>query len=326
MKKIGSLFLTLCISISLLGCTSKQDTTTDYSNIENWAYCENESSNKVADVFFICPSIQFSQDGMNMSLDDQTAKENAVAAINMEKGIYDGDARFFAPFYQEAGLACYELDEQEREQYLEYAYQDIKASFQYYLDNYNEDRPIILAGFSQGADMCIRLMKDFMSNEDLLDQVVACYAIGWRLTKEDVETYTYLQPAQSESDVHTIICYNSQSADVAGTVLLPEGEWTYSINPLNWKTDGTVASKDENAGACFTNSKGEISSEIPQLTGAYIDQTTGALIASDIDPSEYSPVLDFLPEGCYHIYDYMFFYRNLQGNVSTRLSAWERGH
>lgn len=36
----------------------------------------------------------------------------------------------------------------------------------------------------------------------------------------------------------------------------------------------------------------------------------------------YPAVVPGLPEGAYHIYDYQFFYRNLQENVAERVSLY----
>ena len=41
---------------------------------------------------------------------------------------------------------------------------------------------------------------------------------------------------------------------------------------------------------------------------------------------EYPALPEFLPEGSYHIYDYRFFYRNLQENVLKRIDAWKEIH
>lgn len=80
----------------------------------------------------------------------------------MEKDIYDDEeTRFFAPYYKQIGLNVYKMTPDKREPYLEIAYQDIKESFLYYLKHYNHDTPIVLAGFSQGADMCLRSLKTF---------------------------------------------------------------------------------------------------------------------------------------------------------------------
>ena len=292
----------------------------DYSDAANWAYLETENTDKTADVFFICPSVYGgSDDACNMSLSDADTKESFVGAINMEKGIYDADSRFFAPYYRQIGLNVYDMPEADREPYLETAYADVRDAFLYYMDNYNEGRPIVLAGFSQGADMCLRLMKDLFDDEALTDQLVACYAIGWRITEEDMAEYPQLKMAAGESDTGVIVSFNSEAEDITDSLVIPEGTKTFAINPLNWKTDSTPADKSQNLGACFTDYSGEITSEIPELTGAYIDETRGALKVPDVSPEDYPAGLSIFTDGVYHLYDYQFFYRNLQDNVQTRI-------
>ena len=292
----------------------------DYSDAANWAYLETEGTDKTADVFFICPSVYGgSDDACNMPLSDTDTKESFVGAINMEKGIYDADSRFFAPYYRQIGLNVYEMPEADRDPYLETAYADVRDAFLYYMENYNEGRPIILAGFSQGADMCLRLMKDLFDDETLADQLVACYAIGWRITQEDLDVYPHLKVASGENDTGVIVSFNSEAEDINDSLMIPEGTKTYAINPLNWKTDSTPADKSQNLGACFTDYSGEITSEIPELTGAYIDETRGALKVPDVSPEDYPAGLSIFTDGVYHLYDYQFFYRNLQDNVQTRI-------
>ena len=295
----------------------------DYSLEENWAYCETEDTEKEADVFFICPTVYGgTEDNFNMEMDDEESRESFLGATNMEKGIYDENSRFFAPYYRQAGLNAYELSEEEREPYLASACEDISAAFDYYMEEYNEGRPIILAGFSQGGDLCIRLLKDKFDDEELNDQLVACYAIGWRVTEEELEEYPQLKFAQGEDDTGVIIAFNSESEDVTSSLIIPEGTKTLCINPLNWKTDETPADKSLNKGACFTDYSGEITEEIPELTGAYIDPVRGALKVTDVTPEEYPASLSIFEDGVYHLYDYQFFYRNLQENVNVRTEAY----
>lgn len=140
---------------------SVEEVTVDYSLKYNWAYCENGQTDKQADVFFIAPSAVMGKQGQEiLDFTRESARRNFVGAIDMEKGIYDTNARFFAPYYRQAVLYDYTLEEAEREEYISYAYEDVKAAFTYYLENWNNGRPIVLAGFSQGADHCIRLLKD----------------------------------------------------------------------------------------------------------------------------------------------------------------------
>ena len=294
----------------------------DYALAENWAYLET-GDEQPADVFFICPTVYGGgENSFNMAMDDAEAKASFLGATNMEKGIYDESAAMFAPYYRQAGLNVYELPEAEREPYLALAYADVKAAFTYYLEHYNNGRPIVLAGFSQGADLSIRLLKDCFADEDVNGLLVACYAIGWRITQEELDACPHLRFATGADDTGVIIAFNSEAEDVTDSLLIPAGVRTLAINPLNWKTDATPAGRQENLGACFTDYSGAITEEIPQLTGAYIDPVRGALKVPDVSPEDYPAGLSIFADGVYHLYDYQFFYRNLQQNVALRVEAY----
>ena len=321
-KKFAALFVALFLVLSLVGCQKTETQDSIYAQKENWAYLETDKTAD-ADVFFICPTVYGGgEDSYNMPMNDEDAKSDFLGATNMEKGIYDEDARFFAPYYRQVGLNVYELPAEEQETYLSIAYEDVKDAFTYYLEHYNGDRPIILAGFSQGADMSIRLLKDCFADEEVNDLLVACYAIGWRITEEELEEYPHLRFATGEDDTGVIISFNSEAESITDSLMIPAGTRTMAINPLNWKTDSTPAGKEENLGACFTDYSGNIATEIPQLTGAYIDPVRGALKVTDVTPEEYGPKLSIFSDGIYHLYDYQFFYRNLQENVNIRLDAY----
>ena len=55
--------------------------------------------------------------------------ENFLGALNMERGIYDSEARMFAPYYRQGAMKVYGLDPDEAEQYLQLAYNDVSAAF-----------------------------------------------------------------------------------------------------------------------------------------------------------------------------------------------------
>ena len=323
MKKYLSIcFCLVFILVFTSGCSNEEiKTEICYAKQENWAYCETQTDSRKADVFFICLTV-FDGNETNMSLEDEDVKESFLGAINMEKGIYDGSCRVFAPYYRQAGLNVYEFPDEEREPYLQSAYKDVKQAFEYYYKHYNKGRPIVLAGFSQGADMSLRLLKDQFDNKELSEKLVACYAIGWNVTQEELEEYPHMKFATSETDTGVIISFNSEAENIADSLIVPENMKTLAINPLNWKTDSTFADQSLNQGACFTNYSGEIETEIPHLTGAYIDDVRGTLKVIDVTPEEYPPVLELFEDGIYHLYDYQFFYRNLQENVGKRVATY----
>ena len=110
----------LCFSLVIIlicavfaGCGPQEaaSAATDYSQAANWAYYEADSTDTKADVFFLCPTVYFGdEDNFHMSLTDEETKASFLGATNMEKGIYDAESRFFAPYYGQFGVNVFELD------------------------------------------------------------------------------------------------------------------------------------------------------------------------------------------------------------------------
>ena len=322
-KLLFIILMLFMICITGCGKTEKEkgrESAIDYGNQVNWAYA-GIGEGKEADVFLICPTVDV-KDEWNMSLSDEETKASFLGALNMERGIYEESARLYAPYYEQAAMKVYELKAEDREVYMELAYADVSAAFSYYMENWNEGRPIILAGFSQGADMCYRLMMEYFDDQKLQKQLVAVYAIGWPLTEEMTKEYPQLKAAQGETDTGVVISFECEAESVKGSFIVPEGTKMLSINPVNWRTDGTVASKEENIGACFTDYDGNIVSEVPALCGGYLEPERGVMKVTDVNMEDYPAIVPGLPEGAYHVYDYQFFFRNLEENVKVRLGQY----
>ena len=292
----------------------------DYADPACWAYY-GDGENKDVDAFLICPTVDMN-DEYNMSMEDEATKASFLGALNMERGIYTDRARMFAPYYRQAAMKVYALNQEDREPWMRFAYTDVSAAFAYYLEHENQGRPIILAGFSQGADMCYRLLEEYFGDEVLHDQLVAVYAIGWPCSETLAKQYPQIVPASGPDDLGVVISFDCEAPGVEETFITPAGKRAYAINPLNWKTDGTPAEKAENLGSCFTNYSGEIKREETGLCGCFIDETRGVLKVTDIDAADYPPIVPGLPEGAYHVYDYQFFFRNLQQNVNLRIERF----
>ena len=319
LKKAISLLLILTVCCAVL-MTSGVAVSVDYADPACWAYC-GDGENKDADVFLICPTVDMN-DEYNMSMADEATKASFLGALNMERGIYADLARLFAPYYRQAAMKVYALNPEDREPWMQFAYADVSAAFAYYLEHENQGRPIILAGFSQGADMCYRLLEEYFGDEALQDQLVAVYAIGWPCSEALTKQYPQIVPASGEDDLGVVISFDCEAPEVKETFITPAGERAYTINPLIWRTDGTPADQAENLGACFTDYSGEITREETGLCGCFIDETRGVLKVTDIDAADYPPIVPGLPEGAYHVYDYQFFFRNLQQNVNLRIERF----
>ena len=334
-KMIASVLLVTMLLAGFAGAVvSADDGYVNYLDLSNWAIFA-EGENKPVDVFLVYPTVDTKSE-YNMSLDNEKMKDHAIGALNMQRGLYEDSARIFAPYYRQASMKAYDLPAEELEQCLALAYSDLSNAFAWYLAHENKGRPIIIAGFSQGADMCFRLLEEYFGEDvdlksydasvpwgdSLMEQLVAAYVPGWHCTQEMTEKYPQLRPATGPDDIGVVVSFDCEAPEVTETYINPIGQKSYSINPLNWKTDSTPADKSENLGACFMGYDGSIKQELKGLCGCYIEPERGALKVTDIDSADYKNVVPALPEGSYHIYDYQFFYRNLQQNVQTRVEAY----
>ena len=319
-RRIAVFLTVLIMAAGSLFCSSP----VDYSDPDNWAYY-GIGEGKDADLFLICPTVDMGTGGnLNMSMVDEKVKANFTGALNMERGIYEDSAVMYAPFYRQIVFPLYLGSEEDMKPYLDIAYDDVSAAFEYYMENINDGRPLILAGFSQGAQHALRLLEDYFDDPEYSDLLVAAYCIGWRITAEDLERSPHLKMAEGEADTGVIVMFSTEAPEADSSIIVPEGIRTLGINPLNWMTDSTPADRSLNIGACFTDYSGAITGEIPNLTGCYLDEERGTLKAVDIIPEDYSNSL--FPDGVYHLYDYQFFFRNLEENVRTRLESWQEAH
>lgn len=331
-----------------------------------------------ADVFFVAPTVhKDTTKTVNMSMSDATVRSAFKTAVDIQRGIYDDSEgneslenyypvsdgmdytrRFFAPYYRQARFDTY-FQSGGNEDYLKIAYSDVRDAFEYYLDNINPDsdssgggrKPIILAGFSQGADMCIRLLKEF--HVELESDLVACYAIGWRYKKSDTADSGFdgfpiagsTEGKDGKTETGCVISFNCEDGNINHTVIVPSTETgNLCVNPLTWKTSTTSndfesaptdnKSKslffDSSTGNVITNGKIEglitkikIASNRKTLALAFNEASTYSTIRSAIE-SYTKNFASLTPshEGSYHTYDYQFFYGNLKQNVVDRLKEF----
>ena len=190
----------------------------DYSLSENWAYLPNASDEKPVDVFYLYPTLfkTLYVDSMNTS--DPELRNGAVTDVLMKKGIFEETANIYAPFYRQTGLySMIGNGTWTKDQYIaeKRAYEDVKAAFLYYLENYNEGKPFILAGHSQGSYRIKQLMIDLFVDPDLQDKLIAAYPIGPTLSEFELAQYPQLKAAVGATDTAEINPYNTQAENTS---------------------------------------------------------------------------------------------------------------
>ena len=260
----------------------------DYASPEGWAYWDDRLVDdqdgalvdaagpvvgvgpratvvKLADLFIVAPTVVLGEDGgSNMDLLNAGDRASFVGALNMELGIYRDECRAFAPFYRQATLAMYDAGGDALDSAIDAAYADVAAAFEAFLEA-SPERPLVLAGFSQGSEHVIRLVRDYFGDDGLRERLVAAYAIGWRLTAEECAATPWLLAACGPDDTGVVVAFNSEDPAVGDSLIVPAGTSTLAINPLSWETSSDLAPAELNLGACFTDYAGAVVEEIPRV-------------------------------------------------------------
>ncbi len=290
---------------------------TDYSNSASWVI-RPKTPNKKVDVFYVYPTVYADSQQLNMDCTDSKMLAKIKLPLNSQLTAYSQIANTYVPFYRQMSgtLMSYDGDLESTE-YFSIARNDVISAFKYYISKLNLNRPFILAGHSQGSMMLIELMHEIiMADPSINKRLIAAYLIGYTVFQDDPLKYPWMRLAEKSNDVGVIISFNTQSSSATNSPILLKG--AYCINPLNWSTGYEKVGKDYNSGAVFFNNDGTINREIKNYCGAYIDPYSHALIAA---PPEELDVRSF-PPGIYHIYDYAFWYRNIEQNVKERVSEY----
>ncbi|MBQ7563982.1 MAG: DUF3089 domain-containing protein [Lachnospiraceae bacterium] len=303
---------------------------TDYSDQKNWI--QLPKIEKPVDTFYIYPTAYMTTDPKAPTYcgsADPAMRAIATANFNANKGVYEEATNVFAPFYSQTSVyALQDMGGPEAAEVLSHdPRSDLYAALDYYFEKLNDGRPFILAGHSQGSMMIRIILKDYMqAHPEYYEQMVAAYAIGYSITKEDLENYPYLKFAEGADDTGVIVSYNTEGEGNGESRLVLEG--AISINPLNWKRDDTYAPASENLGTRITDAAGTAAIASPGVADAKVDTKRGVVICSNTDYPYIDTVnglgLDkqVFGEKSFHGNDYSFYYENLKENVGVRVNSY----
>ena len=297
---------------------------TDYSNQQNWAalptmkdnadWTPNGLTNKQdsaqVDVFFIHPTTDVTGFKGNANIDNKAINNQTDDfPIKYQASVFNESCKVYAPRYRQAALHNFFTKNNEKsEQAFDVAYQDIKAAFEYYLKNYNNGKPIIIAGHSQGSMHAQRLLREYFDGKPLQNQLVEAYIIGFPTHENQFQG---LKISEKADTFGGYISYSTFGMDSKIISVVPEYNNAVSVNPLNWTTNKEFVSSQENNGS-LTKKSNEI---VKHLFGA----KNGNGILEIQKPGE-----GFVPITMknYHIYDYSLFYINIRENVALRIKKY----
>lgn len=274
-----------------------------------------EIAGTAADVFFLHPTTFTKKSDKhiaNADINDHfiNAKTD-YSSILYQASVFNQSCRIFAPRYRQAHIHnFYIADTVKAKKALDLAYQDIRNAFLYYLQNWNKDRPLIIAGHSQGALMAERLLKEFFEGKELEKKLVAAYVIGWPVP---AGFFSSLPMCQDSLQTGCVISWRTFRKGYVPPYLKNEKDPALATNPLTWKTDSIPASKLLNKGSVLT----KFNKVYPHTTDARLEK--GLLYVKK--PKFPWSFLYFTRN--YHIADINLFYLNIRENVNQRVKAYK---
>ena len=238
----------------------------NYQSSENWAILPTKLSPNIQnaikdsslfkniDVFYIYPTLLVDDQDKrwNIGIDDTAHRREVLDyAIRFQASAWAEAGRMYAPYYQQAHLRSYHNLANGGRNALLFAYADIKAAFEFYLEHYNNGRGIILAGHSQGSTHVNLLLKDFFDNKPLQKQLVVAYMPGIGLAQNEFSTIPFLTESK---DIGGFVTWNTFKKNVNTVNYNKWHKGKAVINPITWDLS-PLSEKKTQYGVYYNNGK-----------------------------------------------------------------------
>jgi hypothetical protein len=285
-----------------------------------------------ASVFFIHPTSYLKSSHWNAPLDDQESQWRAKLFVQSQASVFNGVADIWAPKYRQATFGAFLTTKAEAQQALDFAYRDVDAAFDQFLSETPKDRPIILAGHSQGSLHLIRLLAERIAGKAEAKRIAAAYVIGWPVSipadlpslglpacerREQAGCVVSWQSFAEPADPEMVTDVYDKSAGRTG--IARAGSPMLCINPLTGGRGGEAPAA-ANPGTLVPNA--ELTQGRLQTPGVPARCDVRGFLLIGADAPDLGPYV--LPGNNYHVYDYALFWSALRADAAARVAAWEK--
>lgn len=309
---------------------------------------------KEVDVFFVHSTGYVGPGGWNSTMHiDNSEAQSIEYMLSSMASIFNVCCEVYAPHYREANLQAFLPDKfMLGTQALDLAYEDVETAFEYYLQHFNQGRPFIIVGHSQGTAHALRLLEQKIDNSDLYQQLVAAYVVGYWLPKDKFSRgFEFIDPCVEPNQTGCIVSYDSYGQGGELDVNVPhwyKTGWEPSqldngtpkpilcVNPLSWSNNLELIPQTQHLGAMpvefkrtplymlLAKNPGFIFEELPALTTELTSaqcMPDGRLEVQEQQDNTFSNHLD-QPNKSYHLLDFSLFYGNIRQNARLRVEQF----
>lgn len=282
-----------------------------------------------AAIFFIHPTSFMARTHWNAPLSDQESQDRARLFLRGLATPFTAAGEIWAPRYRQAGIGAFLTTKPEGQAALNAAYQDVLLAFDHFVANVQRDRPIILAGHSQGALHLTHLLKDRIADKPITKRIVAAYVVGWPVSVATDIPAMGLPVCTSPDQTGCIMGWESYAEPAKYGKILElynattgfdgqprNGTPILCTNPLN---GGAAAEAEATANLGTLRPSGDMSTGelIPETVPARCDDKGFLLIGPPVDMGPYT-----LPGNNYHVYDYPLFWTNVRADALWRVQKF----
>ena len=281
-----------------------------------------------AAVFFIHPTSYLNREHWNAPLDDKEANDRADIFLRGQASAFNEVGAIWAPRYRQATFGAFLTSREEAQKALDVAYGDVELAFDEFLKEAG-NRPIILAGHSQGALHLTRLLKDRVAGTPLAKRVVAAYVVGWPVSITADLPALGLHACAGPEDTGCILSWQSFAEPADPSLVFDvfdastgftgqprEDTAMICTNPITGKPhdEATAAA---NLGALFPS----VDLRSARIEAGRVPARCSGrgllLIGAPLDIAAY-----VLPGNNYHVFDYSLFWANVRADAARRLAAF----
>ena len=332
-------FLSICGFIFLIGCKptythitntfseSKIPVAPNYQHEKNWAvlpskytkdlakFLTDSVKNLKADVFYIYPTLVTKTKDLrwNVSVTDTIQNTTVLEkVVKFQASAWVTSGKLYIPYYRQAHLRSYYTLNNGGTKALTLAYSDIKAAFELYLEKYNNGRPIIIAGHSQGATHARLLLKDFFDDKPLQQQLIAAYIPGIGVKKNEFKT---IKAMTKPDETGGFVTWNTYKRKHLPKTYNKWYKGKVTSNPITWDATITTQRKDHKG---FLYSNGKIYSNALKI------EVIDGMVWTTLPHFPHRLFAVFKKN--YHVGDVNLFWLDIQKNSELRVNTWFKEH
>jgi hypothetical protein len=290
-----------------------------------------DSGERPAAMFYIHPTTYLQNDRWNApasGVPDSDFRD--LLFVQSQASAFNDVAQIWAPRYRQAAYGAFLLKSEDAQQALDFAYRDVAAAFDRFVEE-TGDRPIILAGHSQGALHLERLLREKVAGRPIAKRIVAAYVVGWPISITADLSALGMPACAAPAEPGCILSWMSFADPPNADLILDQ--WTkvvglnggkrradevLCVNPISG-TSGGAAPPQANPGTLIPSADMKSAILLAGAVGAHCDK--GLLILDGKVPAM-GPFV--LPGNNYHVYDYALYWGAIRQDIARRLAVWRR--